>query len=421
MTALCLYVAVTPVATLAFDQLARTHAQLTEAAFVAASKVTGPAQSIANRLEVRYRWPSHLRLRTLDPASHRLLRERVIEPERTVEYDPSLHQFTVAQRPSGESLGKTLAGLDQDLDDLILAFTASEGFDVWATDMVALAPWSFRGGAQKYSLTYRKGAREILLEVDRARSLLRKVSIKTGADRLVWEIIYQKSVGTLAFVPPKGAYEFPVFDRDFSAPTYADAQARTIAERVFAAYSGLRSLGFDVRRESGTTKVQIAGRFVRQDDGTASWTYDGKTLVLHNKRTGRWYSGKLSFPDVVDAVGSLGTRVDPTARLLMSGYNPYLKRLGDGAEVKVAGTMPLDGRETTILECESDHAIVTLFVRSDGFVVSSSSRAKVAEQDEDDLTDLRYTYFSVPRDAASRLRLRVPVGEKPLTLKPVSN
>jgi hypothetical protein len=418
MTTLCLYLAVTPVSVIAFQNIENAHAMLSSASFVANTKVTGLAQDTAFKYEMKYRWPSELRLRTISPSTGKTIRERIIEPTRVIDYDPALAQYTVESRTSGEPLGKTLASLEQELDDLLLAYTDPEGMSVWMTDMVKLPGWVLTGDARKFVLTYRRADKRILLEANKPGSTLKKVDITTGAQRLVCDIAYAPTVTGLAFHPPSGACEVPVFDREMKPPKYKDAAAQNATHRMFDAYTRLESLGFEVVRDSGKTKVQMRGRFVRQEDEAAVWTYDGKTLTYCDKSTGAWYVGSLKFTDVIDAVAKLGTRVDPTVRLLMTDFNPYRKRLGDGSVVKVAGTMPLEGKTVTILECESDNALVTLFVREDGLVASSSSRAKRPTGDPEETVDLHYTYFNVPRDVAARQRLRLPIDKKPTTLKP---
>lgn len=418
MTTLALFLAATPVSTIAFGRIEQAHSHLGAAAFVASSKVTGFAQDVSAKYEIAYRWPSEMRLRQFRPGTNTLIRERVIEPSRVIDYDPSLLQYTEADRAGNEPLGKTLADLDQDMDDLLLAYSHPAGFDVWLTDMVKLPAWKVTSRSGRFSLTYSKSGQKIALEAGTDDGLLRRVDITTGPQRLVWTISYAGSVPQLGFRPPGDATRVPVFDREMKPPNYADAKARAVAETMFRAYEGLSAIGFDVSRDTGTTKVQVRGKFVRQDDDAATWTYDGKTLTYHDKRTDTWSWGALGFSDVLDAVGSHGTRVDPTVRLLMMGFNPYRKRLGDGATVKVAGSMSLDGRSVTILESESENALVTLFVRDDGLVVGSTARAKDLIGSGEETVDLRYRYFDVPNDLSSRARLQIPSGERPTQLKP---
>ncbi len=420
MTSLCLYLAVTPVTTIAFEHIEHAHSMLSSASLTATLRSSGLAQDVSSKYEVKYRWPSELRLRTLHPATGRLLRDRVVEPTRIVDYDPELEQYTVAKRNGGDSLGKIIATLEKDLDDLLLAFMAPEGFKVWLVDMVKLSGWKLTGDEKKFTLTYKKGAQKIVLEANKPTSFVRRIDVTTGTQRLVGEVSYAPSVSGLAFRAPAGVYEVSVFDREMRPVTYANAEARKATLKMFEAYSGLNSFGFKVKRDTGETKVQILGDFIRQDDSVASWTYDGSRLTFCDKRTNKWFTGKLSFSDVVDSVGSLGTRVDPTARLLYSRFNPYRKRLGDGSSVKVVGTMPFEGESVTILECESENALVTLFVREDGLVAGSSARAKNPTGDADETVDLRYSYFAVPRDLATKQRLNVPIDKKATVLKPAS-
>ena len=47
MTTLCLYLAITPVSTIAFEHIERAHSMLSSASLTANTKITGLAQNIA--------------------------------------------------------------------------------------------------------------------------------------------------------------------------------------------------------------------------------------------------------------------------------------------------------------------------------------------------------------------------------------
>jgi hypothetical protein len=419
MLSLGIFLAVTPVSDIVFDQVGRVHAGLSQASFTATSKLTGTGETVQAKYEIKYRWPSAYRLRIMNPGNGQLLRDHSIEPSRVVEYDPSLGQFTSSERKRGDSLGKTLAELDPNLDDILLAFTDPKGVEVWLDSMEPLRPWSVSVGRSTVKMSYAKGERKIVLETERATARVKRIDITTGPQRLEWTLAYQPRVSNLAFVAPDGVYEVPLFDREMRPPTYKDAVAKRTAEKVFDAYSGLSEIGYKVERDSGTTTVYLRGKFARQDDESATWVYDGTTLTLFQKKSKKWYRGKLGFPDVVDAVGSLGTRVDPTLRLLMTGFNAYRKRLGDGASVSVVGTMKVGGEPVTILESVSENALISLVVRDrDGRVISSQTRANEQGDLSIETVDLSYEYIPVPRDAQSRLKLTVPAGTRPVKLEP---
>ena len=419
MLSLCLYLAVTPVSDVVFDQVGRVHAKLTEASFTAASKLSGTGETVQSKYEIRYRWPSVFRFRVMNPRTGALLRDHSIEPSRVVDYDPALGQYTATNRKRGDSLGKTLAELDPSLDDIMLAFTDPKGMEVWLDSMEVLAPWSVSVGSTTVKMSYAKEERKIVLETERSTARVKRIDITTGPQRLEWTLTYRPRVTNLVFAAPDGVYEVPLFDREMRPPTYTDANAKRVAEKVFDAYSGLSEIGYKVERDSGTTTVYLRGKFARQDDENATWVYDGTTLTLYQKKSKKWYRGRLGFPDVVDAVGSLGTRVDPTLRLLMTGFNAYRKRLGDGASVSVAGTMELKGEPVTILESVSANALISLVVRDrDGRVINSRTRANQQGEISTETVDLSYEYIPVPRDAPTRLKLTVPAGARPVKLEP---
>ncbi len=419
MVPLSLHLALTPASAFVFDRIERAHTSMSTASFTATSNLSGVGAPTSTKLEVKYRWPNEFRIRHINPKTNVVLLDRVIEPTRVIEYDPALMQYTSKARQSGQTTGAILAQLDEGLDDLILAFSTEKGFGVWIGPLVQNQPWTVSKSGSNASLSFAKDKRRISLLADSSTGRLTKVDITTGPQRLVWNLRYADRVAGLAFAPPPGAVEVPIFDRESKPPQFKDATARRVANKLFAAYADLSSLGYNVLRGEEKTVVQLRGRFARQDDPVASWTYDGKTLIVHVKQTNKWYRGDMGFPDVVDAVGGLGTRVDPTLRLLMTGFNPYRRRLGDGAMVKAVGSMEIRGVPVTILESENENAIITLFVRdSDGKVVNSSTRAKETASIDDQTVDLRYEYFEVPRDLATSGRLVAPRGTTPIKLTP---
>lgn len=417
MTILGLYLAITPASTIAFDRIEVAHASLSAATLTANARTTGLTQDLAAKYVMSYRWPDELHITTYNSSTGSLVSDRYIEPTRTIDYDRGLGQYTATKRKSGDSLGKSLAEIDEELDDLLLAYTDPMGFSAWMADMRKLPGWRLTSDSQKFTLSYKRDDKKIVLEGYRSNATLKKIDITTGPQRMVWDVSYARNVSGLAFRPPTGVYEVPVFDRALKPPKFADKAAERLATRLFDAYSAdsISSIGYEVHRGTSVTKVLMRGALLWQEDDAAKWSYDGKRLNYYDKRTRVWSSGDLSFTDVIDAVAKLGTRVDPTASLLYRRLNPYRKRLGDGSTVKVVGSMSLDGNEVSILESESDVSILTLFVRPDGLVVGSTVRGKRSTGDPDEGMDLRFKYVSVPKTG---ITLRPPVDARPTVLKP---
>jgi hypothetical protein len=395
----------------------RAHANMSSATLTASYQLTGQGGEAAAKYEVRYRWPDEFRLRTFQAGSNRLIRDQIVETSRVVDFDPALAQYVVTKREKRGNTGELVAKLDENLDDLILAFTGGKAFGVWLDPLSSESPWSVNIKGSESVLTFKKAERKIVLRADWKTGRLIGADIVTGPQRLVWTLSYAPTMGRLAFAPPSGAVEFPHFDRAAKPPTYKDVSARTVAEKMYGAYSDLSALGFHVDRADGRTTVQVRGKFVRQEDDATIWTYDGKNLTLFEKYSGKWFHGAMDFVDVIDQVASHGTRVDPTLALVYRRYNPYRKRLGDGSTVKLVGGMEMSGQKVTILEAENEVSTITLFVRDkDGFVVGSSTRPKDFETADNSQVDLKYTYFQVPNDLAARSKLNVPQGKKPIAL-----
>ena len=418
MLAIYLAAAVTPVSELVFEEVGRAHAGLRAASFTATSDLTSLGAETSTKYEVRYRRPTEYRLRTFAPNGGPLVLDVAIGASTVTSYDPELQQYVVEPKEAGKSLGERVAGRHPNLNDLLLSFAERDGLRVWIEGLSGSTSWGFERGGRTLALSYDSEGTTITLHVSRESFLIQSVDSSTGLDQLSWKIEYDKAVRPLNFEPPAGAFKVPYFDKEMLPPTYRDAEAKAATERMFDAYSGLRSLGYEVTRGDSKTTIRLRGRFTRQDDDVASWTYDGRTLIAHDKAEDKWYRGELDFPGVIDAIASLDTRVDPTLRHLMTGFNPYRKRLGDGAEVRVTGRVPVDGEAATMLMAENDNARITLIVRdSDGLVLRSSARANRQGEIASESIDLEFAYFDVPSNAATTYKLQVPSGA---TASPVS-
>ena len=97
----------------------------------------------------------------------------------------------------------------------------------------------------------------------------------------------------------------------------------------------------------------------------------------------------------------------------MTGFNPFRKRFGDSATLRVVGNMTLKGESVSLLSSESENSIITLAVRDrDGLVINSIARANRSGDIGAETIELAYEYFPVPKDAAIKYKLLVPSGAK---------
>ena len=419
MLGLVLYAMTTPESDIWFDQIAWSHANLSSGAFTAVSTVSGVLGVSGHKYEIRFRWPSDYRMKSVDKETGAVIRDVTFDSSNMTDYNPSLGQYTETPIDPKVKLNDAVEKLEAGFDPMIAGFATPTGVDEWIEPLRKLRPWTAKYGSKTKTLTFKAPQRSIVLHIRTADSLITGISIKNEAQTLGWSLTYHDDVGGLKFVPPSGACKVAVFDQDMRPPKYSSDKARSVALKMFDAYNEIRALGFKVRGDEGTTSVSMRGEFVRQDDDVASWTYDGKTLTAYVKGRKRWYSGHMNFNGVLTAIADLGTRVDPTLRLLMTKVNPYRKRLGDGATVKYVGTMKLHGEPATIIESVSDNAKITLIVRDeDGLVLSSSVQAGPNAPTITSQTNLEYEYFPVAPDAATKLRLQPSGSVTVLESKP---
>lgn len=411
MIGLVVAVMISPVSDLVLDGLQRSHEGSTVGSFTVRLLLDNIGET-RNRHDVAFRWPNEFRIKTYHQDSNELLRDIAIEPSRIVHYDPELLQYTVKARgPDADILNDVMLS-EQGLSEIVVTFIHKSAMGIWINDILrAKTPWKVTATTKRVRLNFEGDGQQIEIDIDKRSFLVSRVFRKTGLQRQEWKLVYDTKPKSTRFTPPTGSYQVPFFDRDIQEPTYEDSAAKAVTQKLFAAYSGLTSIGYTMQREDDTTTVHLHTKFVKQDDSIAEWTYDGRILVFHNKLTGKWYRGRASFIQVIDAVASLGTRVDPTVMLLMRGINPYRRILGDGAHMTVTGTSKSkEGDELTLLEADSDNANITLYVRDrDGLVHSTLTRVKGTTANEV-TSELVFDYFEVLNNVQDALKLVAPPG-----------
>lgn len=361
---------------------------------------------------LRFRWPDEARLTETDSGGA-TVRERAVAPRKSTDYDATLEQYVVQDRAPSATLGGALASLVQDLDDLLLTYTDPKAFGVWFAPMRALTGWTFSKKGKLIESTYKDAKRSMILSIEVPSGRLVRVSMSEPASSLVWNMTYSNSVDGLAFRPPRSASRVPRFDPSMTPPKFASDDARALAQKMFTAYEGLSSIGYVVKRPEGKTNVLLSGQFARQQDDRSKWTYDGRTLVMNDAKSGKWYRGDMTFTEVIETTARLGTRVDPSLRSLMTGFNPFRKRMDKSATLRVVGAMRINGADVKMLTAESDLTVITLTVRTaDGLVISTQSRANDPGEIGTEVVEVGYEYFPVPNDATKKYALAIPKGAK---------
>jgi len=410
MLGLVIAVMITPVSDLVLDGLQRSHERATIGSFTARLLQDNFGET-RNRYEIAYRWPNEFRIKTFYEDTSELVRDTAIEPSRIVNYDPSLQQYTVEVRGPDADILNDVLKLEQGLSDVVVMFVHKSGSGSWLEKLRTKSPWKTTANSNRVRLSYEGDGEKIEIDIDKRSFLLTRIDSTTRLQRQEWRLDYDTKPKSTRFTPPGGSYQVPFFDRDIQQPTYADSRAREVTEKLFAAYSDLTSIGYKVQRSEGETTVRLYKRFVSQDGPIAEWTFDGRTLVFHHKPSDEWYRGSATFSQVIDIVGNLGTRVDPTVNLLMRGINPYRHRLGDGAHIRVMGDwVTEDGDTVTMLGAETDNADITLYVRdSDGLVLSTITRVKGGGASGFQI-ELKFDYFEVSANVKEEQKLVAPVG-----------
>ena len=410
LAAASIVLAVSSPGSLALGRVGRSHALLDSATVTAIMNQRQQGEVYRSKFEIHYSRPSRARV-IVDQNPGTGIRQIAVDSRHSTFFLADLMQYVVADLPTGGTLGARLKSVDDTLEGIVYAILDPDGVSEWFEGKFKFNDWTRSNVRGEIVLDHDGQGGSISLHVDRKTFLLTKMEFRTGVSDLDWSFKYTTPAGRLEFLPPKGSYRIPTFDPNISPPAYANKDAEEKTLSLFAAYDELTKIAYEVVSDGDEVSVWINGNDIRQRDDTLDWSYDGTTLRIHVLRSGRYLSAKLNFREVIDVIGNMGTRVDPSARLIVTNANPYRKWLGDGQEVRVSGSIKIDGADCTMLAAVGQGREINLIFRNDtGMVISSQTIDRESDPPRV-LGEQRFRYLPPPK-SASKTTIPVPAGTK---------
>lgn len=374
LLAITLYLAPRDVVVDAFNWSSQAHARVDQALIRARSENKLAFDSSKREFQMAYHRPNALSI-TWPAEGQNPSRTVFMMGSNVTVYEPDLKQYAVfarGERPVSEVVRDHLP----DVDDLVLALANPADLEAFYGRLAKLRPWSLTSQNGECVFVHTKGKDRVEVALEAKTLHLKRFVAAKGQQQVRWSFGYdlQSKPG---FSPPPSAFRVNELDPLLVEPTYADAAARRLCDRVFRAYDRPEALAFEIQESGQTTAVYYRRGMLRQRDATADVLYDGRLSKLVDFKDRRVLAGKTNQREFIEAVAETGTRLDPTVRYLLKGKNPFRALLGRRAKISIKGSMTIAGEACTILGALDPTAELSLIVRNrDARVLSVASMPK---------------------------------------------
>jgi hypothetical protein len=264
--------------------------------------------------------------------------------------DLTLRQYRVVSTPEHRTLAGPIKSAGYPLDEAQTAFLGPGGMAATLRDFRRLGRWQLgaKGSAWKLEHLAPKGG-SITLLVDSKTTRLVGLSVETTGSRANWSFRYRQPPRSVAFRPPDDAVRVQEFDVRTRPPRAVDPESKALLERTLRAYDGVGHAHFIVERVGERVECWFSGARFRQRSRSADLTYDGKNLVVVDRRRKVIFSGRAGRSEVVTAAAAAGTPLEPMLRWLSLGENPLRQWLRSGFEVRWAGKGMLRGSRYSVM------------------------------------------------------------------------
>jgi len=264
--------------------------------------------------------------------------------------DRTLRQYRVVPTPGHETLAGPIKSAGYPLDEAQTAFLGAGGMATTLRDFRRLGQWRLATAGSAWKLSHRapQGG-SISLLVDAATTRVVGLSVETPGSRATWSFRYLEPPPAVTFAPPDDAIRVQEFEVRARPPRPLDARSKALLDRVLRAYDGVSRAHFVVLRDGERVECWVSGPKFRQRSRSADLTYDGKNLVVVDRRRQVIFLGRAGRSEVVAAAAAAGAPLEPMLRWLSIGENPLRQWLRSGFEVRWAGKGMLRGTRYSVM------------------------------------------------------------------------
>ena len=288
---------------------------------------------------VQFRRPAQAQVMIANGKTGKSMKEIIVSSGLRTIIDRGAGQRTETPVENGADLRKSVFYGQMTLDELVLSvfdpptlkkyyddnFRKRTGFKVVREGGQWWIKASYTGGS--ISAAFQDGDAKIS-----------KLRLKSKGGYWNWDLTYSRLPGTADFEATGKTYLVKSFDSRLRPPTCTSAAATAAMEKVLTAYDGLHSLGVTVRSAGKATKLMLSGSQIRQTDDESDFSYDGDNLTIIKNDTKTIFNGHAKPSEVLEMLGKLKIRVDPTMMPLLQQKNPFREMLSN-AKVTLENTM----------------------------------------------------------------------------------
>ncbi|MCU0315212.1 MAG: hypothetical protein MUC92_01325 [Fimbriimonadaceae bacterium] len=318
------------------------------------------------RYHLAYRRPGKFRL-TVDPGDTKG-KTVFVDGKRINVLVHRSNQLAPVPVSNEQPLATTIQSQDRFIDPLFLHIANGVTLSEWLEPIRAVKGWRLTWKGNEGRLHFKGGASDLELRFNQ-NLLLTRLNFRNGDQKTEWNLV-TRPLEPANLVPPASANRVREIDKAFIPPTYGDPQARSLTQRMLATYDRMRAARVTVVEGGKRTEFSFGNGRAWQRDEVAEWSYSRDGVRINVPGQKLTFSGKADWSQTIDAVATVGSRVDPFLRAWVRGQNPIRQILGRGVKVETMGQAEVNGEPVTILKVTSSGVTTDLYVRPrDGMVL----------------------------------------------------
>ncbi|MCB8932769.1 MAG: hypothetical protein M9921_04000 [Fimbriimonadaceae bacterium] len=355
----------------AFKHCLAAHKAMRSASIAVESKLDYAGLSPGGgRFDLAFSRPDRALLRVQEPKREgrpATDRRYLLTPGRLTGFDMVANEFLKRDAPPKGTLAERFVLLLGGLDDAVQAVLEPSVLAAFLARYEQVTNWQMVRKPGLLRLQHATGASSARFDLDASQFTLRAVHLEIPNGTLDWTFRYSAAPPRIDFAPAGSWIEVPAFYVG-AAATYADAQAKALANKSIRAYENYRRGAFTVGGSDGSVSAAVDGREGLQRGADYQWVFDGRAATL--ELPGGAYSGKCSLMELLSALSAANRPIDPFLRLLLARRNPMRELLGPGMKARVVGSIVREGVPCDILEIASPGVRISAWIRKDNGLIA---------------------------------------------------
>lgn len=415
--ALAIFLLTTNPVDVVFDRVERQYANLQTSQIQATALTDVGSKKFNNSYRFTYERGKVVEIRYNEPNTTLPQRTLLIEPGRTILIVPSLHQYTVRPRTGG--LQDDIKASD-DIDPVLGMHLEPLGFKEWLKPMRELSGWKVRKQGKNLTADYKKGGHQITINFSTDSALLKTFTLQAGEQFTKWSLTYGAKPAAVRYQPTALDLRVDQIDPNLTLPKFEDAVSKAAIVKAIGFYARTRDLSYTATSEGKKVNVSIKNQTFRQESDDSAISYNGKNLVVLDKKSSKAFSGEAKMSQVLGTVSAIGQRIDPVLYNLALGNHPIRVMLASAESMKSVGSATIDGEVCDMLSARGKGIELMLTIeRSTGRLRSTTSQV-ISSSGPISPTTVIYHYQKNAADE-SALHVQIPAGYERLPVLSTTN